>query len=161
MTDNSVRGRSNRTKGNTWMRQCVTALRANGWPHTEIIPSNGRGDLTGCGDLNVECKDEQAWNNLAAHLEQSRADADRKELPTFIVWRKRRGVSDPMAGYVVMTASQFWADRKELERLEADVLAYQRLRAELAEGMAARGTFTLVDASRDQLAKIRAEGLIP
>jgi hypothetical protein len=160
MTDSSGRGRSNRTKGNTWMRQCVTALRANGWPNTEIVPSNGRGDLTGCGDLNVECKDEQASNNLAAHLEQSRLDADRKALPTFIVWRKRRGNVDPMAGYVVMTASQFWSDRKEVEALEADVMAYQRLRAELAEGMAARGTFTLTS-PRDQIDELRAEGIIP
>ena len=143
--ENEARGRSNRTKGNTWMRQCTRALREfrvpgypPGWPHAEVIHAPGRSDITGCGDIAVECKDERGWDRLSAAVGQAAEDADNRGLPTFVVWRKRPGYADPMQGWCVQPAHQFWADRKELERLEAIEQEFAAWRAGLAAAQQAR-----------------------
>ena len=131
---NAARGRSNRRQGLRWMTACTEALRRNGWPSAEVVPSHGRSDISGCGDIGVECKDEQDWRNLAAHILQARQDIEERNLPTYVVWRKRRGIADAMEGYCVIGARDFWAERRRVEELERVVLEYssflERLRAQ-------------------------------
>ena len=124
---NAVRGRSNNLLGKRWMTACVLALRTGGWPNAEIITSNHRSDITGAGDIGIECKDEQDWRNLAAHIGQASRDAEARDLPTYVVWRKRRGKADAMEGYCVMRARDFWAERQRMEELEQIELEYSNL----------------------------------
>lgn len=125
--ERSELGRKARRVGNRWRDACIRALREAGWPGAEAVGSGHRGDITGCGDVGVECKDEGDWRNLADHIRQARDDAYRRDLPTYVVWRKRRGVSDPMEGYCVQQARDFWTDRERFEELERIESEYSRL----------------------------------
>ena len=143
--ENEARGRSNRRKGNYFRDRCISALRTvrlgpdnRGWPNASSVPHTGRGDITGCGDLTVECKDETSWAHLSDACAQAERDARHMGMPTFVVWRKRHGWSDPMDGWCVQPARQFWADRKEMERLEAVELEFAAWRAGLAAAAQAR-----------------------
>jgi hypothetical protein len=158
--ENSRRGKSNRARGGRWMDKCARALRELRWPGAEVVSSNGRSDLTGCGDIGVECKDTQDWSHIAEALEQAYRDAIRRGLPTCCVWKKRSGKDDPMAGYIVMDAALFWADRARFEELERTEAAHRALVGQLAEAQARKGTFTLTD-PRDEIAKLRAAGVVP
>lgn len=109
------------------MTACVDALRRAGWPSAEIITSHHRSDITGCGDIAVECKDETSWNNLASHLDQASNDAASRDLPAYVVWRKRKGHSDAMEGYCIIRARDFWSERRRMEELEEIGLEYSRL----------------------------------
>ena len=155
---NSRRGKSNRARGARWMQACALALRERGWPGAEVVGSHGRSDLTGCGDVGVECKDTQDWSHLQAALEQALADALRRGLSTCCVWKKRAGVADPMQGYVIQQASVYWADRAHLEHLERTEAEHCALVQRLAEAEAARGTFTLIDPAADMRAARDAAG---
>lgn len=128
------RGESNRRKGVTWMRECVKALRGAGWPDAEIISSHHRSDITGAGNIAIECKDEQDWRHVSEHVDQADRDAQHRELPSYVVWRKRRGVADPMEGWCVMRARDFWAERQRMEELEEVEREYsvllERIRAQ-------------------------------
>lgn len=132
------RGQSNNVKGAAWMRACVRALRSAGWPGAEIVTSHHRSDITGCGSIGVECKDEQDWRHLAEHISQASTDAQERDLPVYVVWRKRRGHLDPMEGWCVQRARDFWAERKRMEELEAVELEYSRLLGRIAAREAAR-----------------------
>ena len=136
--ENEARGRSNRAKGNEWMRRCVRALRANGFPHADIIPSHGRSDIGGVGDLAIECKNEATWAHLSASLEQVDRDALWRDLPMGIVWRKRHGWADPMDGHIVITPRKWWEHWTEHQRLEAVELEFAAWRAGLAAAAQAR-----------------------
>jgi len=155
---NSRRGKSNRAKGTRWMEACARALREHGWTGAELVGSNGRSDLTGCGDVGVECKDTQDWSHLQAALDQALADALRRGLSTCCVWKKRAGVADPMKGYVIQQADVYWSDRANLERLERLENEHRALVRQLAEASAARGTFTLIDPAAEMRAARDAAG---
>jgi hypothetical protein len=129
-------GRSNNSRGKAWMRDVVTALRSIGYQAAEIINSHHRGDITGCGDIHVECKYVQSWEYLSSYIDKAEDEAEARELPTSVVWVKRHGHGDPLEGYCVQRAKQFWADRRELERLAAVELEYAALSARLAAAAA-------------------------
>lgn len=156
---NSRRGKSNRSKGSRWMQDCVRALRELGWTGAEIVPANGRSDLTGCGDVGVECKDTQDWSHIGSALDQALTDAMRRGLPSSCVWKKRTGRADPMQGYVIMQAGVYWADRARFEQLERTEAEHDALVARLALAHSARGIMTLID-PRDEIAKLREAGTI-
>lgn len=125
------RGRSSNRAGRAWQRACAVWLRRY-YPAADVIPAHQRGDVGGCGDVNVECKAEAKWNNLASHMAQTTADATARGLPAGIVWAKRVGAlggdefgqtrtsgsADPGAGYIIMTPDAFWQQRLELDRLQ-------------------------------------------
>jgi hypothetical protein len=121
------RGRSNRTKGLAWQRACAAWLRENGWPAAELATSNGPRELSGCGDVAIECKNEQTWEYLSAAMVQAEMEAMDRGFPTYAVWRKRHGNPRPGAGWIVQPAVVFWADRRRLEE-------YERLAMRLATG---------------------------
>jgi hypothetical protein len=98
-----------------------------------VIPSNERGDVGGCGDVNVECKNEAGWNNLAAHIEQTLGNAQDRGLPDSIVWRKRLGFPSPLSGYIVVDPEVYWAMRRRLEGLQAEAAEYERLLRKVAD----------------------------
>jgi hypothetical protein len=132
VTTPEQRGRANRTRGKSFERDAVTALRKIGWPGAEVVPSNGRNDITGAGDIGIECKNEQTWEYLSASVDQAARDAELRDLPTYVVWRKRHGYSDPMEGWCVMRARDFWRERQRMEELEAVEREYDRVLERLA-----------------------------
>jgi hypothetical protein len=125
-------GRAARRKGVAWQRLCAEALRTAGYPAAEVVPSNGRGDITGCGDINVECKADADWRNLSAHIAQSEGDAQARDLPDACVWKKRNGAADPLDGYVITGARGFWEMRAEYDRLQLVELEYAALARRIA-----------------------------
>lgn len=136
--ENEARGRSNRRKGYAWMRRCVLSLRMNGFPHADIIPSHGRSDIGGVGDLAVECKDVATWSHVSDELRQAARDARFRDLADYILWRKRHGFPDPMDGYCLMDARSWWEHWKRHQELEAVELEFASWRAGLAAAAQAR-----------------------
>jgi hypothetical protein len=112
LTVNQQMGRRNRNKGTAWMRDCIKALRASGWPAAEIVPSAHRSDIAGVGDVAIECKDTTRWDDVLQFIGQAQYDAAQRGgglLP--VVWKKTRGEGDPMRGLIIMAASDFWTDQ--------------------------------------------------
>lgn len=129
--DRHAVGRTAARRGKAWHTACIRALRtetyldetgrpAPFYPNAEKTWSYHRGDITGVGDVNLECKAEQGWNNLASHIAQARFDAERLDVPEYAVWRPAAGkVNQPMDGFIIMNPRNYFERRKEIERLEA------------------------------------------
>jgi hypothetical protein len=134
-TPEQQQGRSSQRAGRSFNRDAAAALRKNGWPNADVAAANQRGDINGAGDINVECKTHRDWRDLAAHIGQAARDAAARDLPTYVVWRKRHGYSDPMEGYCVMLARDFWRERQRMEELEAVEREYLRMLDHVAAKM--------------------------
>lgn len=131
----SAKGRANRVKGHLFMRQCVDALRRAGWPNAEIIPSHYRADITGVDDLVIECKAEKSWTHLSEELGKVAMEAERRDMPWYVIWRKAWGHTDPLSGYWVMRAR----DGVALWERFCELQAVEREHAQLVERLAASG----------------------
>ena len=132
MTTPEQRGRSNQRAGKKFQRDCALALRKLYWPHADVIPSHERGDVGGCGDVNVECKATADWRDLAAHIMQSIGNAESRGLTQSLVWKKRVGYTDPMDGYIVLNPRVWWELWHRVERLEGVDAEMTRLLGRIA-----------------------------
>ena len=117
-------GRANRRAGKDWQLACSAWLREHGFPNAAYEIRNGQSDIIGTWDVATECTLAD-WSKAWIKLAQAEADAGRRGLDLWCVWKKRqrnqgdRGAADPGQGMIMMPAHLFWP-------LMADLEAYQR-----------------------------------
>ena len=139
MTQTSGSGRYNDRAGRDGETRCAAALNTSGWPAAAPMPRGTPGDLSGTGQINVECT-VSPWSRMWQKLRQSEAAAEARPgygvAPYAVVWKKRNkepgmaGSADPMEGVILMGARNFWqmaARLEAYERAEMDAeLEYSR-----------------------------------
>jgi hypothetical protein len=94
-----------RAKGTAWESAIVHHLRTHGAPHAERRALNGakdRGDIAGLPSVVIEAK-SAAKVELAQWLDEAEQERANDQAAVGVVWFKRRGKTDPGAGYVLMT----------------------------------------------------------
>ncbi len=104
-----------RAKGTAWESAIVTYLRDQGWPHAErraLQGSRDRGDIAGLPGVVVEAKNCRALD-LAGWLDEATTEQANAGANVGAVWVKRRGRTNPDAGYVVMAGATFTALLRE------------------------------------------------
>lgn len=97
-----------KAKGTAWESRIVDYLRPY-WPHVERRTLGGnkdRGDIAGLAGVVVEAKDCRTIT-LGAWLDEAEVEKHNDHADVGVVWAKRRGKTDPGAGFVVMTGQQF------------------------------------------------------
>lgn len=95
---------ASKRKGTAWESAIVDYLRANGVPHAERRALGGakdRGDIAGMPGVVVEAK-SAARVELAAWLEEAKAERDNDGAAVGVVWFKRKGKGSAGDGYVLM-----------------------------------------------------------
>ncbi|MGZ4519978.1 MAG: hypothetical protein ACXVGA_03685 [Mycobacteriaceae bacterium] len=98
-----------RQAGTKWETAIVGALVAYGWPHAErrrLAGSADKGDIAGIPGVVIEAKNTNRIE-LAAALDEANHEAINASAPIGAAWIKRKGKSDPLAGYVVMDGATF------------------------------------------------------
>lgn len=99
-----------RTKGTLWQRACRHTLETLGIHVTARQPGE-RGDDLVLGHpydwISLEVKNASRLE-LAAWVDQARDQAKPGQLP--VVWIHRRGAADPLGGYIVINAGDYWHD---------------------------------------------------
>lgn len=106
---------ASRAKGTSWESAVVAYLQSVGWPHAERRAMRGahdRGDVAGVVGLVCECK-RAARVELAAWLDEAKAEAAHAPGDKGVVWFHRRGRSSPGDGFVLMDGVTFVALLKE------------------------------------------------
>lgn len=112
-------GASNRRAGKAWQLACAAWLRAHGYSAAEYVTRNGVNDLSGTGDVAVECT-LAGWDQIYLKLGQAKRDAKYRGLDVACVWKKYvpkdgRGRSDPGFGAIVISPVDFWGLMRDLE----------------------------------------------
>ncbi len=130
--ENEARGRSNLRRGKAWMRSCVRWLREHGAPHADVVTTAHSSDITGVGDLAIEATLED-WQRIGAKADQAAADASRRGVDYWCVWKSRRGVTDPGGAWCITTFGQWWGAHQELAELRAEVRLLRKVIREGAE----------------------------
>ena len=115
--DNARQGRRNQSAGKRWQQDCAAWLRAHGWPGAGYEIRNRSSDLIGTWDLAVECT-ITSWDKLWIKLDQAHADAVRRGLSEYVVWKKRNGTTDPGRGALIFPAAVGFPMVQRLEKLE-------------------------------------------
>ncbi len=98
-----------RAKGTAWETRLVEYLRDQGWPHAErraMQGSRDRGDIAGVVGVVIEAKSCRAVD-LAGWLDETTVEQANAGANVGAVWVKRRGRTNPGAGYVVMAGATF------------------------------------------------------
>lgn len=116
----SARGRRNNRNGKDAMRRALRWLRENGAPHADAVRRPHSSDLTGIGDMAVEVTIE-GWEHIAQKADQAAADAQRRGLPEWCVWKPRRGVGDMGRAWCITEFAQWWELHRELTELRTQV----------------------------------------
>ena len=103
-------GRTSRRKGYTWALTCRRALERLGITVTARQGGEAGDDIV-LGHpydwLSVEAKCQDKLS-LGAWVDQARRNAAPGQLP--VVWVHRRGKADPLDGFVVIDARDYWRD---------------------------------------------------
>ncbi|MCW2957153.1 MAG: hypothetical protein JWO69_2022 [Thermoleophilia bacterium] len=97
-----------KAKGTAWESRLVDYLKPH-WPHVErrtLSGSKDRGDIAGLVGVVVEAKDCRTVT-LGAWLDEAEVEKANDGADVGVVWAKRRGKTDPGAGFVVMSGQQF------------------------------------------------------
>jgi hypothetical protein len=125
MPQSSGSRRYNDRAGLQWQAAAAQWLRNQGiYPHAESTGRWGERDLTGTGDVSVECTVE-VWANISTKTADAELHARVSEprLPWPVVWKRRQkgkaAGEDIGRSYVVMEARNFWSMVRRLEDLEA------------------------------------------
>lgn len=118
--DNSARGRKNRAAGAHAMRRAVNWLRDNGARNADRVTRPHSSDIVGVGDMAIEVTIE-SWEQIGKKADQAAADAARRGLDTWCVWKPRRGVGDMGRAWCVTEFAQWWALQTELADLRMRV----------------------------------------
>lgn len=116
----SARGRANRRAGKTAMRRALVWLRGHGAPHADLVTRPHSSDLTGVGDMAIEVTVEN-WERIGQKADQAAADAARRGLTEWCIWKPRRGVGDMGHAWCVTEFTQWWALHQELADLRTRV----------------------------------------
>ncbi len=104
-----------RAKGTAWESAIVEYLRAQGWTHAErraMQGSRDRGDIAGLPGVVIEAKNCRAID-MAGWLDETTVEQANAGANVGAVWVKRRGRTNPGAGYVVMAGATFTALLRE------------------------------------------------
>lgn len=99
----------NKAAGTRWESSIVEYLRDPGWPHAERRAPSGardRGDIAGLPGVVIEAKACRAVD-LAGWLDEATVEQANAAVNVGAVWVKRRGRTNPGAGYVVMCGATF------------------------------------------------------
>ena len=118
--ENEARGRSNRAAGARAMHRAVAWLRGHGAPNADRVTSPHASDITGIGDLAVEVTVVD-WPKIGQKADQAAADAARRGLDAWCVWKPRRGIGDMGRAWCVTEFRQWWALHQELAELRTRV----------------------------------------
>jgi hypothetical protein len=118
--ENEARGRSNRAAGARAMHRAVAWLRAHGAVNADRVTSPHLSDITGIGDMAVEVTVVD-WQQIGKKADQAAADAARRGLDTWCVWKPRRGIGDMGRAWCVTEFAQWWRLHQELAELRVNV----------------------------------------
>jgi hypothetical protein len=118
--ENEARGRSNRAAGARAMRRAVEWLRGHGAPSADRVTSPHFSDITGIGDVAVEVTVVD-WQQIGKKADQAAADAKRRGLDVWCVWKPRRGIGDMGRAWCVTEFAQWWRLHQELAELRRQV----------------------------------------
>jgi hypothetical protein len=108
----------NRRAGRAWELACLRHLRIHGWPGAERHNDKHASDIVGVWDIALECT-LASWDKIHMKVRQAEADATRRGLPYWCVWKKSNGKADPGEGLVVLPAHVFFGLVARLESAEA------------------------------------------
>lgn len=138
-----ARGRSAYRRGSEAMRAGENWLRANGAPHAGRVMRGHDSDFTGIGPLAVEMT-ISPWDEINRKARQAAADADKRGVSRWVVWKRRRSepgerAYHPGEWWAVTTFEQWWADQQELGELRATVAMYQQEFAKVLDAQLDRG----------------------
>lgn len=100
---------ASRARGTRWETAVATYLRERGWPHAERRALNGnqdRGDIAGVIDVVIECK-SAARHEPGPWLDEAHKEQANGRAAVGVVWFKRRGKTNPGAGFVLMDGHTF------------------------------------------------------
>lgn len=100
---------ASRRKGTAWESAIVDYLKDHGWRHAErraLAGNADRGDIAGVPSVVIEAKNAKTIN-LAGWLDETTTEATTDHADVGALWIKRRGRTDPGAGYVVMDGATF------------------------------------------------------
>lgn len=103
-----------KSKGTAWESAVVAYLKPL-WPHVERRALNGnadRGDVAGIPAVVIEAKNCKT-QTFGAWLDEAEVEKANDGAVVGVVWAKRRGKTDPGAGFVVMSGAQFVALLRE------------------------------------------------
>lgn len=95
--------------GTSWETEIVRALIAAGWPHAErrrLAGAYDKGDVAGVPGVVIEAKNTNRLE-LAAAVDEARAEADNASAALGVAWLKRKGKTAAEDGYVVMDGATF------------------------------------------------------
>lgn len=101
----------NKAKGTAWETAIVRFLQEHGWHHAERRALHGqldKGDVTGLPGICIEAK-SAARHELAAWLDEAKAEKRNAGAATCAVWFKRRGKTSPGAGFVLLDGDEYVA----------------------------------------------------
>lgn len=96
-------------RGTLWETAIVEFLKAHGWTHVErrgLAGNADRGDIAGIPGVVIEAKNSNRIV-LAGWLDETTAEAANDNANVGALWIKRRGRTDPGAGYVVLSGDGF------------------------------------------------------
>lgn len=100
-----------KAKGTAWETAVVNALTKDGHRGVERRALQGaldKGDIAGIHGVVIECKNAQRID-LAGWLDEAEAERINAGAWLGAVWFKRKGKTDPMDGYVLMSGRVFSA----------------------------------------------------
>lgn len=98
-----------KTKGTAWESAIVAFLISRGWVHAErraLAGNTDKGDITGLPGVMIEAKCCKTIT-VPAWIDEAEAEKRNAGAAVGVVWWKRRGRTDPGAGFVTMTGDQF------------------------------------------------------
>ena len=100
---------SAKSAGTSWESAIVKTLIDMGWVHSERRRLSGafdKGDIAGIPGVVIEAKNV-AKIELAAFLDEAEVERVNARATVGVAWIKRKGKTDPLAGYVLMSGQQF------------------------------------------------------
>ena len=112
------------------MIACSAYVRERGAPYADLMNRKHATDLTGVGDVAIECTLTD-WGQIGRKLTQACNDAARRGLPSYRVWKPRKAVNGgrrlPVGdGYAIMPIEQDWARERLIGKLELEILALRQ-----------------------------------
>jgi hypothetical protein len=118
-------------RGHRAMREAVAWLREHGAPHADIVTRNHASDITGVGDLAIECTVEP-FTGLPRKMGQSAGDACRREVEFYGVLKKRvaspgEAAKTPADWWWVEPFGLRWELHQRMSRLEAENLLLRKI----------------------------------
>jgi hypothetical protein len=122
--ENSRRGRSNRASGQRALRSGREWLQAHGAGDADYRSEAHSSDYVGVGELAIE-RTTEPWQQIGKKADQAAADARRRGVRLWCVWKPRRGIADQGKAWCVTEFAQWWSLYVEVTQLRAQVRQYR------------------------------------